>query len=132
MSHLRIAVLQFGVHCSCSLVRRFGGRAGATAAAATRSQFWLEYLLARVWDYLIIFCDALSLGIDALLLVWLSSLGFASGGILKSRLRCSEGGFDMWLGDEGIVNGKMSTPYLYSNRLWAHTPSVSLKCWKET
>jgi hypothetical protein len=90
-------------------VRRFGGRAGA-AAAATSSQFWLEYLLARVWDYLISFCDALSLGIDALLLVWLSSLGFASGGILRSRLRCSEGGFGLWLGDEGIVNGKTSTP----------------------
>jgi hypothetical protein len=29
------------------------------------------------------FCDALSLGIDALLFVWLSSLGFASGGILS-------------------------------------------------
>jgi hypothetical protein len=29
------------------------------------------------------FCDALSLEIDALLFVWLSSLGFASGGILS-------------------------------------------------
>jgi hypothetical protein len=45
-----------------------------------------------------------------LLLVWLSSLGFTSGGISQSRLRCSEGGFGLWLGDEGIVNGKMSTP----------------------
>ena len=40
-----------------------------------------------------LFCDALSLGIDALLFVWLSSLGFASGGIsvkvkvLGGRLR---------------------------------------------
>jgi hypothetical protein len=91
-------------------VPRFGGRAGA-AAAATSSQFWLDYLLARVWDYLISFCDALSLGIDALLLVGLSRLGFASERILRSRLRCSEGGFGLWLGDKGIVNGKMSTPY---------------------
>ena len=66
--------------------------------------------MARVWDYLISFCDALSLGIDTLLLIWLSSLGFASEGILRSRLRCSEGGFGLWLGDEGIVNGKMNTP----------------------
>jgi hypothetical protein len=29
------------------------------------------------------FCDALSLGNDALPFVWLSSLGFASGGILS-------------------------------------------------
>ena len=63
-------------------MRRFGGRAGA-AAAATSSQFWLEYLLARVWDYLIIFFDVLSLGIDVLLFVWLSSLGFASRVILS-------------------------------------------------
>jgi hypothetical protein len=90
-------------------VCRFGGRAGAVAAVA-RSQYWLEYLLARVWDYLISFCDVLSLGIDAVLFVWLSSLGFASGGILRSRLRCSKGGFGLWLGDEGIVNGKTSTP----------------------
>jgi hypothetical protein len=110
LQHLRIAVLQFGAHCNCNLVHRFGGRVGAAAAAA-RSQYWLEYFLARVWDYLIIFCDVLSLGIDALLFVWLSSLGFSSGGILKSRLRCSEAGFDLWLRDEGIVNGKMSTPY---------------------
>jgi hypothetical protein len=48
-------------------------------------------------------CDALSLGRDVLLFVWLSSLGFASRGILKSRLRCLEGGFGLWLGDEGIV-----------------------------
>ena len=88
---------------------RFGGRAGA-AVTAERSQFCLEYLLARVWDYLISFCDALSLGIDVLLFVWLSSLGFSFGGILRSRLRCLEGGFGLWLGDEGIVNGKMSTP----------------------
>ena len=81
MQHLRIAVLQFGAHYSCSLVRRFGGRAGAATAVAS-SQFWLEYLLDRVWDYLISFCDALSLGIDALLFVWISSLGFASGMIL--------------------------------------------------
>jgi hypothetical protein len=26
-----------------------------------------------------------------------------------SRLRCLEGGFGLWLGDKGIVNGKMST-----------------------
>jgi hypothetical protein len=26
-----------------------------------------------------------------------------------SRLRCSEGGFGLWLGDKGIVNGKTST-----------------------
>ena len=52
LQHLRIAVLQFGAHCSCSFVRRFGGRVGA-AAVATSSQYWLEYLLARVWDYLI-------------------------------------------------------------------------------
>jgi hypothetical protein len=26
-----------------------------------------------------------------------------------SRSRCSEGGFDLWLGDKGIVNGKTST-----------------------
>jgi hypothetical protein len=83
---------------------------GAAAAAASFS-IWLEYLLARVWDYLISFCDALSLGIDALLFVWLSILGFASEGILRSRLRCSEGGFGLWLGDEGIINGKMNTPY---------------------
>jgi hypothetical protein len=25
------------------------------------------------------------------------------------RLRCSEGGFGLWLGDKGIVNGKTST-----------------------
>jgi hypothetical protein len=84
-------------------VHRFGGRDGA-AATTTSSQFWLEYLLARVWDYLISFCDAL-------FFFWISSLGFASGGILRSRLRCSEGGFDLWLGDEGIFNGKMRTPY---------------------
>jgi hypothetical protein len=90
-------------------VRRFGGRAGAAAAAAS-SQYWLEYLLARVWNYLISFCDALSLGRDALLFVWLSSLGFASEGILRSRLRCSEGGFGLWLGDEGIVNGPKAHP----------------------
>jgi len=64
------------------LVRRFGGRAGA-AVAATSSQFCLEYLFSRVWDYLISFCDAPSLGIYALHFVWLSSLGFASGGILS-------------------------------------------------
>jgi hypothetical protein len=32
-----------------------------------------------------------------------------------SRLRCSEGGFGLWLGDKGIVNGKMSTHISYSN-----------------
>jgi hypothetical protein len=85
-------------------------RVAAAAAAAASYQYWLGYLLARVWDYLISFCVALSLGRDALLFVWLSSLGFASGGILRSRLRCSEGGFGLWLGDEGIVNGKTSTP----------------------
>jgi hypothetical protein len=26
-----------------------------------------------------------------------------------SRSRCSEGGFGLWLGDKGIVNGKTST-----------------------
>jgi hypothetical protein len=26
-----------------------------------------------------------------------------------SRLRCSEGGFGLWLGEKGIFNGKMST-----------------------
>jgi hypothetical protein len=26
-----------------------------------------------------------------------------------SRLRCSEGGFGLWLGDKGIANGKTST-----------------------
>jgi hypothetical protein len=45
-----------------------------------------------------------------LLLVLLSSLGFTSGGILGSRLRFLEGGFGLWLGDEGIVNGKTSIP----------------------
>jgi hypothetical protein len=85
-------------------------RVAGAVAATTSFSFWLGYLLARVWDYLISFCDALSLGIDALLLVWLSSLGLASGGILRSRLRCSEGGFGLWLGDEGIVIGKTSTP----------------------
>jgi hypothetical protein len=35
------------------------------------------------FGHLISFCDALSLGIDALLFVWLSSLGFASRGILS-------------------------------------------------
>jgi hypothetical protein len=48
LSHLRIAVMQFGTDCSCNLVCKFGGRAGA-AATVTSSQFWLEYLLARVW-----------------------------------------------------------------------------------
>jgi hypothetical protein len=85
-------------------------RVAATAAAATSYQYWLGYLLDRVWDYLIRFFVVLSLGRDVLLFVWLSSLGFASRGILKSRLRCSEGGFGLWLGDEGIVNGKMRTP----------------------
>jgi hypothetical protein len=55
------------------------------------------------------------LGRDALLFVWLSSLGFASGGILRSRLRCSEGGFGLWLGDEGIVMVKRAHNLLYSN-----------------
>jgi hypothetical protein len=32
-----------------------------------------------------------------------------------SRLRCSEGGFGLWLGDKGIVNGKTSTHLSYSN-----------------
>ena len=68
-------------------------RVAGAAAATTSSQYWLGYLLARVWDYLISFCVALSLGRDVLLFVWLSSLGYASGGILRSRLRCSEGGF---------------------------------------
>jgi hypothetical protein len=58
-------------------------RVAGAAAAATSFQYWLGYLLARVWDYLISFCDALSLGIDVLLFVWLSSLGFSSGGILS-------------------------------------------------
>jgi hypothetical protein len=48
-------------------------------------------------------------------LFWLSSLGFASGGILGSRLRCSEGGFGLWLGDEGIVVVKRAHNPLYSN-----------------
>jgi hypothetical protein len=59
----------------------------------------------------------LSLGRDALLLVWLSILGFASGGILRSRLRCSEGGFGLWLGDEGIVVVKRAHNLLYSNSM---------------
>ena len=63
-------------------MRRFGGSAGATATT-TSSQFLLEYLLARVWDYLISFCDVPSLGIDVILFVWLSSLSFSSGGILS-------------------------------------------------
>ena len=67
--------MQFGAQ----VWRRVVGAAAATAS----SEYWLEYLLARVWDYQINFCDALSLGIDALLFVWLSSLGFASGGILS-------------------------------------------------
>jgi hypothetical protein len=45
--------------------------------------------------------------------VWISSLGFASRGILRSRLRCLEGGFDLWLGDEGIVNGKNKKTIFY-------------------
>jgi hypothetical protein len=104
--------------------------AGAAAAEASFS-IWLEYLLARVWTISSAFCDALSLGRDALLLVWLSSIGFASGGILRSRLRCLDGGFDLWLGDEGIVVVKRAHHHIYSNRLWAHTPSVSLKRWNE-
>jgi hypothetical protein len=45
-----------------------------------------------------------------LLFVWLSILGFSHGEILRSRLMCSEGGVNLWLGDEGIVTGKTSTP----------------------
>jgi hypothetical protein len=37
-----------------------------------------------------------------------------------------EGGFGLWLGDKGIVNGKMSTHLSYSNRLWAHTSFIHL------
>jgi transposase InsO family protein len=33
-----------------------------------------------------------------------------------SKLRCSEGGFGLWLGDKGIVNGKTSTHLSYSNK----------------
>jgi hypothetical protein len=55
------------------------------------------------------------LGRDALLFVWLSSLGFSSGGILRSRLRCSEGGFGLWLGDEDIVVVKRAHHLIYSN-----------------
>jgi hypothetical protein len=57
-------------------------------------------------------------------LVHLASLGyrlqpeFSS----RSRSRCSEGGFGLWLGDEGIVVVKRAHNPLYSNRLWAHTP----------
>jgi hypothetical protein len=40
----------------------------------------------------------------------------------RSRSRCSEGGFGLWLGDEGIVVVKRAHNPLYSNRLWAHAP----------
>jgi hypothetical protein len=36
-----------------------------------------------------------------------------------SRLRCSKGGFGLWLGDKGIVNGKASTHISYFNTIWA-------------
>jgi hypothetical protein len=86
--------------------RRVVGAAAATTSFSIGLNIsWLGFGLSDQS-----FCDVLSLGIDALLFVWLSSLGFASGGILRSRLRCSEGGFGLWLGDEGIVNGKTSTP----------------------
>jgi hypothetical protein len=51
--------------------------------------------------------------------VWLSSLGFARvcfWSNSQSSLRCSEGGFGLWLGDKGIVNGKTSTHPSYSNK----------------
>jgi hypothetical protein len=113
-------------------VRRFGEGLQVQLQQQQVSVFGLDisWLGFGLSDHL--FCDALSLGRDALLFVWLSSLGFASGGILRSRLRCSEGGFGLWLGDEGIVVVKRAHHLIYSNRLWARTPSVNLKCWKET
>jgi hypothetical protein len=53
--------------------------------AGTCPAVHLHSALARLtWEMLLHdFCDALSLGIDALLFVWLSSLGFASRGILS-------------------------------------------------
>jgi hypothetical protein len=59
--------------------------------------------LASGWDYLINLGSILAWCIS---LSWLLDCYQDS---LLSRSRCSEGGFGLWLGDEGIVNGKTST-----------------------
>jgi hypothetical protein len=43
-----------------------------------------------------------------------------------SRLRCSEGGFGLWLGDNSIVNGKMSTIFHILIGYGPTPPSFSL------
>jgi hypothetical protein len=85
-------------------------RVAVATAAAANSQCWLEYLLARVWDYLfsLLCCAILGERCAALCLAIYPKVCFRRNS--QSRLRCSEGGFGLWLGDEGIVNGKTSTP----------------------
>jgi hypothetical protein len=52
-------------------------------------------------------------------------------GSILTWSRCSEGGFDPWLGDKGIVNGKTSTIFYILTGYRPTPPLVSLKRWKE-
>jgi hypothetical protein len=74
---------QFGAHCSSQFGAHVWKRAAGAAAAASNFSVGLDYLLARVWNIWSAIVGALSLEEDVLLLVWLSSLGFASGVILS-------------------------------------------------
>jgi hypothetical protein len=66
-----------------SLVRTCGGELQVQLLQQLVFSIGLDYLLARVWTILSAIVGALSLEEDVLHLVWLSSLGFASGVILS-------------------------------------------------
>jgi hypothetical protein len=77
-------------HCSWPVCVQVWRRVSVAAVVASRFQFWLglslgyglDYLLVMVWTLDQLLFGALSLEKEVRYLVWLSSLGFASGMIL--------------------------------------------------
>jgi hypothetical protein len=110
-------------HCSCPVSVQFWRRA-AVAAAATSSYAWtISWLGFGLSDQLLLM-RYLSGKVCYPLFGYLARVCFRSDSL--SRLRCSEGGSGLWLGDKGIFNGKTSTSTYILTGYGPTPPSFSL------